>query len=171
MIRKTCNALAICLSVMVAASSAAFAGTTTTTLAVTAIVGSTCNIATSAVSFGTYDPLATNLSNPLNGQGSVATTCTNGLTNTVELDQGLNAATGSAVEVPLRQMRSGGNVMAYFLYQNSGRTTVFGGDVPTGVGQTGTGSNANLNVFGQVPGAQNVAPGSYADTVTATVAF
>jgi spore coat protein U-like protein len=171
MMRKTCKALTICLSVIVAASSAAFAGTTTTTLAVTAIVGSTCNISTSAVAFGSYDPLVVNLANPLNGQGTVSSTCTNGLTNTIELDQGLNQATGSAVEVPLRQMRSGGNVMAYFLYQNSGRTTVFGGDVPTGVGQTGTGGNANLTVFGQVPGGQNVAPCSYADTVTATVAF
>jgi len=112
-----------------------------------------------------------NLANPLNGQGTVSTTCTNGLTNTIELDQGLNAATGSTVEVPLRQMRSGSAVMGYFLYQNSGRTTVFGGDAPTGVGQTGTGGNANLTVFGQVTGGQNVAPGSYADTVTATVAF
>jgi spore coat protein U-like protein len=55
--------------------------------------------------------------------------------------------------------------MGYFLYQNSGRTTVFGGDAPTGVGQTGTGGNASLTVFGQVTGGQNVAPGSYADTV------
>ena len=171
MIRRTCTAFAMCLSVIVAASSGAFATTVTTTLSVTAIVGSTCNIATSAVAFGTYDPLVVNLANPLNGQGTVSTICTNGLTNTIELDQGLNAATGSTVEVPLRQMRSAGNVMGYFLYQNSGRTTVFGGDAPTGVGQTGTGGNANLTVFGQVTGGQNVAPGSYADTVTATVAF
>jgi spore coat protein U-like protein len=161
----------MCLCVIVAASSAAFAGTTTTTLSITAIVGSTCAISTSAVSFGTYDPLVVNLSNPLNGQGAVSTVCSNGLTNTVTLDQGLNAATGSTTEVPLRQMRSAGNVLAYFLYQNSARTTVFGNDTPTGVGETGTGLTANVNVFGQVPGAQNAAPGSYSDTVTATVTF
>jgi hypothetical protein len=38
MIRKTCTALAMCLSVIVAASSGAFATTVTTTLSVTAIV-------------------------------------------------------------------------------------------------------------------------------------
>jgi spore coat protein U-like protein len=172
MIRKTCTALAICLSVM-AVSSAAFAQTptATTTLSVSAIVGSTCNISTSAVSFGTYDPLVVNVTAPLNGTGIVATTCSNGLGDTLTLDQGLNAATGSTTEVPLRQMRSAGNVMAYFLYQNSARSTVFGNDATTGVAQTGTGLNANLTVYGQVPGAQNAAPGSYSDTVTATVTF
>jgi spore coat protein U-like protein len=62
-------------------------------------------------------------------------------------------------------------VMGYFLYQNSARTTVFGNDATTGFGQTGTGLNANLTVYGQVTGGQNAAPGSYADTVTATVTF
>jgi spore coat protein U-like protein len=173
MIRKTCAALAICLGVIVATGSAAFAQTPTATasLNVTAIVGSTCNISTSAVSFGTYDPLVVNATAPLNGTGVVSTTCSNGLGDTITLDQGLNAATGSTTEVPLRQMRSSGNVMSYFLYQNSSRTTVFGNDSATGVSQTGTGLNANLTVYGQVPGAQNAAPGSYSDTVTATVTF
>jgi spore coat protein U-like protein len=173
MIRKTCAALVICLGVVVATGSAAFAQTptATTTLSVTAIVGSTCNISTNAVSFGTYDPLVVNISAPLNATGTVSTTCSNGLGNTITLDPGLNAATGSTTEVPLRQMRSAGNVMAYFLYQNSSRTTVFGNDAPTGVSQTGTGLNANLTVYGQVPGGQNAAPGSYSDIVTATVTF
>jgi spore coat protein U-like protein len=171
MTRKTCTALAICLSVIVGASSAAFAGSATTTLAVTAIVGATCNVATNAVSFGTYDPLVVNQTAPLNGSGSVSTTCSNGLTNTVTLDQGLNGATGSTDTVPLRQLRSGGNVLGYFLYSNSAHTTVFGNTAPTGFGQTGTGLNANLTIFGQVSGGQNAAPGSYADTVTATISF
>jgi spore coat protein U-like protein len=173
MIRKSFAAFAICLSIIVASSGTAFAQTptSTTTLNVTAIVGSTCIISTGAISFGTYDPLVVNASAPLNGAGNVSTTCSNGLGNTITLDPGLNAATGSTTEVPLRQMRSAGNVMSYFLYQNSARSTVFGNDATTGVGQTGTGLNANLAIYGQIPGGQNSAPGSYSDTVTATVTF
>jgi len=162
---------ALSLIVIVTSVNPAFAATTTTNLSITAIVGATCNISTSSVSFGSYDPLSANVTSPLNGSGSVGTTCSNGLTNTITLDQGLNVATGSSDAVPLRQLRSAGNVIAYFLYSNSGRTTVFGNTTGTGVGQTGTGQSASATVFGQIPAGQNAAPGSYADTVVATVTF
>jgi spore coat protein U-like protein len=168
---KTRLLTALSLIVIVASVNPAFAGTTTTNLSVTAIVGATCNISTSALSFGSYDPLAANVTAPLNGTGSVGTTCSNGLTNTLTLDQGLNGATGSSDAVPLRQLRSSGNVISYFLYSNSARTTVFGNTTGTGVGQTGTGQSATATVYGQVPAGQNAAPGSYADTVVATVTF
>jgi spore coat protein U-like protein len=170
MIRKTCTALAICLSVM-AVGSTALAQTATSNLSVTAIVGSTCNIATSAVSFGTYDPLVVNLTAPLNGTGTVSTTCTNGLSNTITLDQGLYAASGSTAAVPLRQLRSGSAVMGYFLYQDTAHSVIFGNTGGTGETATGTGLNANATVYGQVTSGQNAIPGSYADTVTATVTF
>ena len=42
----------------------------------------------------------------------------------------------------------------------------------TGVGITGTGStSAPILAYGQIPGGQNAAAGSYADTVTVTVTF
>jgi spore coat protein U-like protein len=149
----------------------AFATTATTNLSVTAIVGATCNISTSPVAFGTYDPTFVNLTAPLNGTGTVSTTCANGLANTITLDQGLNALAASTAAVPLRQMKSGTNALAYFLYSNGARTTVFGNTAATGVAQTGTGVNISATVYGQVPGAQNAASGSYSDTVTATVTF
>jgi spore coat protein U-like protein len=123
------------------------------------------------VAFGSYDPVAVNLTAPLDGSGTVSTTCSNGLANTITLDQGLNAGIASSESVPIRQLRSAGNVIGYFLYSNSARTTVFGNTPQTGVEQTGTGLNASATVFGQIPGAQNAPPGTYADTVTATVTF
>ena len=171
MVRKTSTALAICLIAVVVASSTAFASTATTNLNVTAIVGATCNISTSSESFGQYDPLVVNSTTPLNATGSVSTTCSNGLSNTLTLDQGLNAATGSTDAVPPRQLSFGGNVLCYFLYTNSSRTTVWGNTPTTGVAETGTGLNANVVAFGQIPAGQNAAPGSYSDTVVATVTF
>jgi len=169
--KKTRLLAALSLIVIVASVNQAFAATTTTNLSVTAIVGATCNISTSAVSFGSYDPLAANVTAPLNGTGAVGTTCSNGLTNTITLDQGLNAATGSTDAAPLRQLRSSGNVLNYFLYSNSARTTVFGNTTGTGIGQTGTGQSASATVFGQIPAGQNAAPGRNAETVVATVTF
>jgi spore coat protein U-like protein len=170
--KKTRLLTALSLVVIVAFVNQAFVATTTANLSVTAIVGATCNISTSAVSFGSYDPLVANLTSPLNATGAVGTTCSNGLTNTITLDQGVNAATGSTDAIPLRQLRSSGsNVISYFLYSNSPRTTIFGNTTGTGVGQTGTGQAASATVYGQIPAGQNAAPGSYADTVVATVTF
>lgn len=154
-----------------AVSSAAFAQTATATLNVTAIVGDVCNIATSAVAFGAYDPLVVNLTAPLNGTGTVSTTCASGLANTITLDQGVNAAGGSTAAVPLRQLKSGTAMLGYFLYQNNTRTTVWGNTPASGFSETGTGLNTITTVYGQIPGGVNAPAGAYADTVTATVTF
>jgi spore coat protein U-like protein len=66
-------------------------------------------------------------------------------------------------------MRNGPSVLSYFLYTDSARTNPWGS---TGVGITGTGSTSlPIQVYGQIPGGQNAAAGSYADTVTATITF
>jgi spore coat protein U-like protein len=145
------------------------ATTTTTPLSVTAIVGAVCSLSTSAVAFGSYDPIVVNASSPLNATGSVSDTCSNGLGGTITLDQGLDPTSSSTTAVPARQMRNGAAVLGYFLYSDSARTVAWGS---TGVGITGTGAtSAPILVYGQIPGAQNAAAGSYADTVTVTVTF
>ncbi len=145
------------------------AATTTTPLSVTAIVGAVCSLSTAAVSFGAYDPIVVNASSPLNATGSVSDTCSNGLAGTITLDQGLDPTGGSTAAVPARQMRSGASVLAYFLYSDSARSVPWGS---TGIGITGTGTtSAAILVYGQIPGAQNAAAGSYADTVTVTITF
>jgi len=145
------------------------ATTTTTPLSVTAIVGAVCSLSTSAVAFGSYDPIVVNASSPLNATGNITDTCSNGLAGTITLDQGLDPTGASTAAVPARQMRSGASVLAYFLYSDSPRSVPWGS---TGIGITGTGTtSAPILVYGQIPGAQNAAAGSYADTVTVTVTF
>ena len=156
------------------ATSAILAATQTANLPVSASVAANCAIATSAVAFGAYDPAVANASADLDQQGPVTVTCTSGASTTVTLGQGANANTGSTAAVPLRRMSDGGGTphyLSYFLYQDSGRTTVWGDTGGTGVPHTGTGTATAINVYGRVTAGQNVPTGSYSDTVVATVTF
>lgn len=159
-------------ALFLAASSATQAGTATSNLSVTATVSANCTISTAPVAFGAYDPVSANASSPLDGSGTITVTCTTGSNGTITLGQGANAATGSTDGAPLRQMKdSGTDVLGYTLYQDSGRTTVWGNTVGTGVSDLGNGAGQNLTVYGAVTAAQNVPAGSYSDTVVATVTF
>lgn len=146
--------------------------TQTSNLSVTASVSANCAISTAPVAFGAYDPTVVNASADLDGTGTVNVTCTSGASTTVTLGQGANADTGSTDAVPLRRMNDGAtNYLAYFLYSEATRTTVWGNTAGTGLAHTGTGSQVGLTVYGRVTGGQNVPTGSYSDTVVATVTF
>jgi spore coat protein U-like protein len=63
--------------------------------------------------------------------------------------------------------------MTYNLYQDSARSTLWGntsGTAPSAV--AGTGTNADITVYGRVDAGQNLPVAvSYTDTVVATVTF
>ncbi len=64
------------------------------------------------------------------------------------------------------------NGLAYSLLQDSARTVNWGNTVGMDtLAGTGNGAAQALTVYGRVPASQFVAPGSYADTITATVTF
>jgi len=149
----------------------AMAGTASTNLGVSAMVTASCTIGASPLAFGNYDSL-TNASAPLDNTGSVSVTCTSGAPTSITLGQGSNPAGTSTDASPKRQMNDGGsNNLAYSLYQDSGRTTAWGNTSGTGASGTGTGSLQTLTVYGRVTAGQTPPPGSYTDTVTATVTF
>jgi spore coat protein U-like protein len=63
-------------------------------------------------------------------------------------------------------------VLSYGLFQNAGFTTNWGQTTGTDtVTGTGNGAAQAITVYGQVAAGQYVAPGSYVDTVTATVTY
>lgn len=159
------------LALGLVAAGPARAATATSNLSVTATVSANCTIATSAVAFGTYDPVSAHASSALNGTGTVTVTCTNGSSATITLGQGSNADTGSTDAAPLRRVKSGANYLSYALYSNSDRTTVWGNTAGTGVAHTGSGSATAITVYGQIAAGQNVPAGSYVDTVVATITF
>jgi spore coat protein U-like protein len=148
---------------------AAHAATDTSNLAVSATILDACTITTTAVDFGNYDHNATSDSP---GVGSVTETCTNGTAAKITLGEGLNKKVASVPGVPLRQMASGTNRMAYYLFSDAGAGTLWGNTDATGVAQAGTGfAGETLNVYGFITAGQNVPVGSYTDTVVATVTF
>ncbi|HZZ92377.1 MAG TPA: spore coat U domain-containing protein [Usitatibacter sp.] len=164
-LRLECAAAAL----MAAAALNAHAGTATANLTVSATISPNCTITTSSVAFGAYDPIAANSSTALDNTGTVSTTCTSGSSPTITLDQGANPASGSTASTPLRQMKSGSNVLGYQLYSDSTRSTVW---ADTGVATPAADGTLQANtVYGRIAGGQNQPVGSYSDTVVATVTF
>ncbi|WP_348719784.1 spore coat U domain-containing protein [uncultured Alcanivorax sp.] len=143
-------------------SCSANAGNVTSNYTLTAQVNipDQCQVSATNLDFGTRNTPLT--------QADSTSTVTVRCTNTTDFEVGLNGGlTGS------RQMSNGTDQVAYELYQNSGRTVVWGnlpGARRTGIGQ-GTGSAQNLTVFGRVFADPNAEAGSYSDTVTVEVTF
>jgi len=154
------------------AMSGAQAATSTDNLSVTASVAANCSISTTAVAFGAYDPVVANAVAAIDQTGTVSVNCTSGANATVTLGQGANAGGGSTDAVPVRRMSDGvTSFLNYTLYSDAGRTTAWGNTGGTGQAHLGTGSAANLTVYGRLPGGQAVPVGSYTDTVVATITF
>jgi len=148
-------------------STPAFAGSQTANLAVSATIVATCTINTTPVAFGNYSGTALTYSS-----GGVSVQCTNGTTYTIALNAGL----GTGATVSARSMSGPGSPSAqlgYGLYTTSGLSTIWGdgtGSTVTAAG-TGNGSSQSYTAYGQIPAGQYLAPGSYNDTVVATVTW
>jgi len=150
---------------------AANASSVDANLDVSADVSANCSISTAPLAFGAYDPAITNAAAPLDGTGTVTVTCTNGAAVSITLDQGANPEALSSDDTPLRQMTDGTQFLAYSLYQDSGHLTVWGNSLTSDLGHNGDGAANDLTVYGRIPAGQNVAAGSFTDTVLATVTF
>ncbi len=142
------------------------ASTATTTFPVTATVLGVCSVSASSLDFGNYDPTSVT---DLDASTTLDVLCTIGTSFTV----GLSAGTASGATVTTRAMTNGGDTLDYALYQDAGRTTNWGNtpgaDTPASAiaGLTAT----SYTVYGRVAQGQNVAAGSYSDTITVTVNY
>jgi spore coat protein U-like protein len=154
---------AVAAAIGVASAGGAMAATTTAQFEVVAGVQTTCLIAANPVSFGSYTGGATSAT------GLLVVNCS----NTTPYNIGLDAGTGAAATVTSRKMTGpGGAALTYSLFQDPAHSTNWGNTVGTDtVPGTGNGANQDFTVYGLLPAAQNVAPGTYLDTVTATLTF
>ncbi|HEX5279902.1 MAG TPA: spore coat U domain-containing protein [Micropepsaceae bacterium] len=141
----------------------ALAATATGQFNVTATVAATCIISGSNLAFGSYSGAA------INAQTTVSVTCTNGTSYNV----GLNAGTASGATVTTRAMTGPSSAtLNYAMYQNNTHTTNWGNTVGTDtVSGSGNGSAQSLTVYGVLAASQYPTPGSYSDTITATVTY
>lgn len=132
---------------------------------VTATVINNCNISATNVSFAATGVLGT----ALNATGTITAQCTNGDAYQIALDG------GSSGNLAARQMQrsGGGGAVNYQLYVDSAHTTAWGDGTGGTAMVTGTGSGnqQGINVYGVVPAQNTPAPGSYSDTITATISF
>jgi spore coat protein U-like protein len=145
------------------------AGTATDSLAVSATVAANCMFKGSSgvLNFGAYDPINTNATAALDVNGTFEVRCTKGTVADVGMGNGSNFSGGS------RRMAGGSYFLPYSLYQNAGRTTVWGDTVDTDTYEytAVNGGFTPVTVYGRIPGGQDVGAASYSDTVTMTVTF
>lgn len=136
--------------------------TATTSFTLTVTIASSCSITATALAFGSYT------GGLVNNTSTLSVTCTSGTAYNV----GLSAGTSTGATVTSRAMTGpSGALLKYTLYSNSGRTTNWGNTTGSWVAGTGTGAAQSLTVYGQIPAAQYPTPGSYTDTITATVNY
>jgi spore coat protein U-like protein len=144
-------------------SLSAVAATTTATFGVTATVQASCSVSASTLSFGSYNgSMATATS-------AVSVTCT----NSTPYNVGLSAGVASGATVAARKMTGPASaLLSYSLFSDPSRSInwgqTVGSDTVTG---RGNGAVQALTVYGQASGGQYLAPGSYADTVVATITY
>jgi spore coat protein U-like protein len=159
---------ALCFFIM---APAVYAGSATSSFSVTANVVASCTISTTTLAFNNYDPVVVNATTPLDVNGSVTIACTKGSATTIGLDAGQNSA--GAVGTTRAMILSAGNFLSYELYQDAGRTTVWGNSGAALFTPAVAPSKAAraFNIYGRIPSAQDQTVGAYTDTVVATVNF
>jgi len=139
---------------------------------VTATVNKICTGASATnLAFGGYTPGA----GTVTASSAISVKCTKTTPFTVSLSAG--TTTGGTMTQRLMTDASS-NTLQYNLYTTSGLSTVFGDGTLSSQTQGGTGiglgTAVSVGVFGQLPDNatnQNAAPGSYSDTITATITY
>lgn len=150
---RTCNLLLICTN-----RTATFAFT------VQATVSANCLVTATNLDFG----LAGLLNANHDAASQISVTCTPLSAYSIGLNAGLYAGAVNA-----RRMRDGaGHLIAYGLFQNTGRTVPWGA-LGDGTAQPGTGSGGvqAYSVYGRVPRQTTPPAGLYSDSVVVTITY
>ena len=136
----------------------------------------TCSVSATGPAFGIYNPFS---ATPDDENGLITATCTllSGGAATVNVVDSFS--TGSSGKYTTRTLLSGSSVLDYNLYYDAAYSEIRGNG--TGGSQTGgatlnlTSANptqsANGTIYGRIPAGQNVAPGTYTDSIVVTITF
>jgi len=136
---------------------------TTRTFGVIAVVQAACTISATPLAFGNYAGVQKDAT------GTLTVTCT----NTTPYNIGLSAGLAQGATVRTRAMTGpAADTLSYAIFRDGTRSINWGNTVGTDtlVGQ-GIGSPQSLTVYGRIAAGQNPRPGSYADTVIATITY
>lgn len=136
-----------------------------------------CSVSAMGPAFGIYDPLN---AAPTLANGSITATCTwtGGGPTTVNLTSSYSA--GNSGNFSSRSMLSGSHVLSYNLYFDDAYTQIrgdgTGGSLTGGASLTVSRNNRSQTtptstIYGRIPAGQDVAAGSYTDTIIVTVFY
>lgn len=125
-----------------------------------------CTVNTTSVNFGAYDigSAAT-----LDSTGSITLQCTESTPVTVTI--GPSLVSGALVPRSMNLV-SGSDALNYNLYTDAGHSSIWGDGTQgtaTVVSSVTAGIPRNETIYGTAPAGQNVAVGSYSDTLTVTI--
>ena len=163
----------VTLVVMLAATAMFAVSNPTASIAVTANINPSCLISANPLAFGSYDELGVNKTADLKQTTTITVLCVDEQNATVSLDQGLFPAAGSTPDAPQRQMQcpDQDSQLAYFLYQDSNYSQVWGANSSANTSIIADGQPHNYTVYGSIPHGQMGEAETYSDTVVATVLY
>lgn len=128
-------------------------------LLLTGLGHAACGLSVQGVAFGSYDPFSPA---NLDSAGNLAVSCD--VPYTLTLSSGQGSYTG-------RLMQNLSDTLAYNLYLDPARTTVWGDGSGGSSSVSAAAGDRNHPVYGRIPARQNVSVGSYSDTIIVTLSF
>lgn len=152
------------------ASSAAMSGSSTSQMQVTAFAPAVCGIEANTLDFSTISA-----NTPQSASSQIGVFCPAGVTFSVTLDAGQNPELLAGLQYP-RMANESGDLISYriagddlLLWGDQDKGGIVGGNSRSG---TSTGEGTVLfGVVGELLPIENLAAGTYSDTVTITVSF
>ncbi len=127
-----------------------------------------CQTTAATLSFGTYQPIGTHATAPLDNQTALNVYCTRKAVATIAMLAG-NYPLGAQ-----RRMRSTSNdFLGYDLFSNSGMSAIWDGANTVSVTSASkfTPLGGGVPLYGRIPAGQDVSAGTYQDTVQALVNY
>jgi spore coat protein U-like protein len=140
-----------------------------------AAVTFSCTVSAGALAFGVYPA---NSAAAVTATGTFSVTCTATGSGSATVSGTLSLSTGSSGQFATRTLRAGTSVLDYNIYVTPAYTQIFG-DGTAGtyqLSETGTVTAGQVYqvggaLYGLIPARQDVAPGSYLDTIVMTVVY
>jgi spore coat protein U-like protein len=131
---------------------------------VTATYPATCSVAAATLNFGSQGVITANV----DASSTLTATCSSTTAYTIAL----NGGDAGATDPTQRKMSKVSEQITYGLYRDSARSQAWGSTTGTNTASgTGSGLGQSFTVFGRVPAQTTPSPGTYSDTIIATLTF
>lgn len=154
----------LCLSMIGVCSQSLADSNSTTIVAGSAKVNSTCTVAVLPINFGTINSNSQNLQST-----TLIATCTKGTAFTVALSSGMSNDFSNRYMT----LTDDSDQLKYNIYFDNLYSNILGdGSANTStINDIGTGNDQTFTLFGKIPTGQFVSPGIYSDLISVTLSY